>query len=49
MPATEPTQPWSWQAPRRMRPARMAWSASSTSAASSSWTAAASTARRWPP
>ena len=22
MPATDPTQPWSWQAPSRMRPAR---------------------------
>ena len=36
MPATDPTQPWSWQAASRMRPARMAASASSVSAASSS-------------
>jgi hypothetical protein len=36
MPATDPTQPWSWQAARRMRPARMASSASSGVAASSS-------------
>src|SRR4051812_35497840 len=49
MPATEPTQPWSWQAATWISPPSSRRTASSSSAARPSYTAAPTMARRWPP